>query len=128
MFDSVLNTFLSMDNMKTYVIWCATWYHLYNLKNVKNTHGGVLSDCNWTRTQNHFFWPNGWVFVYELSGSRFESSCSHLNFRLRACFEQGVPWHSGNYRVWIHSETRTWHDKNTQSGGVLLLVNLQAKS
>ena len=21
---------------------CATWYHLYNLKNVKNTHGGVL--------------------------------------------------------------------------------------
>ena len=22
-------------------------------------------------------WPNGWVFVYELSGSGFESSCSH---------------------------------------------------
>ena len=21
---------------------CAIWYHLYNLKNVKNTHGGVL--------------------------------------------------------------------------------------
>ena len=44
----------------------------------------------------------------------FESSCSHLNFRFRACFEQGVPWHSGNYRVWIHSETRTWHNKNIQ--------------
>ena len=29
--------------------------------------------------------------VYELSGSGFESSCSHLNFRFRACFEQGVP-------------------------------------
>ena len=24
------------------------------------------------------YWPNGWVFVYELSGSGFESSCSHL--------------------------------------------------
>ena len=24
-------------------------------------------------------WPNGWVFVYELSGCGFESSCSHLN-------------------------------------------------
>ena len=60
-------------------------------------------------------WPNGWVFVYELSGSGFESSCNHLNFRFCACFEQGVPWHSGNYRVWIHSETRTWHDKNIQS-------------
>ena len=21
---------------------CAIWHHLYNLKNVKNTHGGVL--------------------------------------------------------------------------------------
>ena len=25
-----------------YVVRCAIWYHLYNLKNVKNTHGGVL--------------------------------------------------------------------------------------
>ena len=56
--------------------------------------------------------PNGWVFVYKLSGSGFESSCSHLNFRFRACFEQGVPWHAGSYKVWIHPETRTWHDKN----------------
>ena len=29
--------------------------------------------------------------------------------------KQGFPWHSGNYRVWILSETRTWHDKNIQS-------------
>ena len=29
--------------------------------------------------------------TYELSGCGFESSCSHLNFRFRACFEQGVP-------------------------------------
>ena len=41
----------------------------------------------------------------------FESCCSHLNFRYRTCFEQGVPWHSGNYRVWIRSETCMWHDK-----------------
>ena len=60
-------------------------------------------------------WLNGWVFVYELSGCGFESSCSHFTFRFRACFEQGVPWHSGNYKVWIHSETRTWYDKNIKS-------------
>ena len=66
-----------------------------------------LSDCNGTR--------NGWVFVYELNGCGFESRCNHLNLRYRACFELGVPWHSGKYRVWIHSETRTWHDKNIQS-------------
>ena len=26
----------------TYVVRCAIWYHLYNLRNLKNTHGGVL--------------------------------------------------------------------------------------
>ena len=60
-------------------------------------------------------WLNGWVFVYELSGCGFESSYSHLNFTFRSCFEKGVPWNSGNYRVWTHSGTHTWHDKNTQS-------------
>ena len=60
-------------------------------------------------------WLNGWVFVYELSGCEFESSCSHWNFRFRACFQQGVPWHSENYRVWIHYEMHMWHDKNIQS-------------
>ena len=37
-----------------------------------------------------------WVFVYELSGCGFKSSCSQLNFRFHACFKQGVLWHSGN--------------------------------
>ena len=44
-----------------------------------------------------------------------ESRRCHLSFRYCACFEQGVPWHSGNCRVWIHSETRTWHGNNIQS-------------
>ena len=60
-------------------------------------------------------WLNGWVFVCELSGCGLESRCSHLNFRFCASFEQGAPWHSGNYRVWIHAETRRWHDNNIQS-------------
>ena len=29
-----------LQNVKT-VMRCAIWYHLYNLKNVKNTHGGT---------------------------------------------------------------------------------------
>ena len=90
-----------------------------------------------TTQLNHLkrpFWLNGRLFVYELSGCGFESFCSHLNFRFCTCFKQGVPWHSdnyrewihskmrmwhpwrsGNYRVWIHSETPMWHDKNIQS-------------
>ena len=47
-----------------------------------------------------------------ISGYGFKSSYSHLNFRFHACFEQGLPWDSDNYRVCIHSETRTWHNKN----------------
>ena len=86
---------------------------------------------------NHIWpaWLNGWDFIYELSGSGFESNlvsslsfgycsgdevgfgsrCSHLNFRYCAFFKQRVPWHSGNYRMWIHSKLHTWHDKNIQS-------------
>ena len=29
-------------NMQIYVMFWKIWYHLYNLQNVKNTHGGVL--------------------------------------------------------------------------------------
>ena len=31
-----------MKSLKLFVMRCAIWYHLYNSKNVKNTHGGVL--------------------------------------------------------------------------------------
>ena len=77
-----------------------------------------LSNYNRIRTRNHLAklasWLNGWMFVYEQSGCEFESRCSHLNSRYCACFKQGVSWHSGNYRVWIHSEMCTWHGKNIQ--------------
>ena len=63
---------------------------------------------------NLLVWQNGWVFVYELSGCGFESHCSQLNLRCHACFMLKVPRNSGNYAVWIHSETRTWYDKNIQ--------------
>ena len=65
----------------------------------------ILSVSNGIRTNYHFVrkriqysiistnWPN------ELSGCGFESLCCHLNLRYRACFEQGVTWYPGNYRV-----------------------------
>ena len=78
-------------------------------------------DCiflSWHVRSYHVIWSvwlNGWVFVYKLSGCGFESRCSHFNLGYFACLEQGVPWHSGNYRVRIHLETHTWHNKNIQS-------------
>ena len=50
------NVSLPLANVKSNVVRCAIWYHLYNLKNVKNTHGGVLilvkleaPACNFTK-------------------------------------------------------------------------------
>ena len=44
---------------------CVIWYYLYNLKNVKNTHGGVLllvklqtKTCNFTKSSTA-----PWVFL-----------------------------------------------------------------
>ena len=44
-----------MEKSPSNVMHCAVWYYLCNLKNVKNTHGGVLilvklqaSACNFT--------------------------------------------------------------------------------
>ena len=64
-----------------------------------------LSDCNWTRSQNHLVrnrtLSHGWVFVmvefvYELSGSGFESSCSHFSCDIceifkKTCFHRIPP-------------------------------------
>ena len=58
-------------------------------------------------------WPNGWVFVYELSSSGFESSCSHLTFRFRACFEQGAQAtiEYGFTLKYVRDMTRTYSHK-----------------
>ena len=73
---------------------CQSESALYSCLNVKELAQNKrkiwsLSDCNRLRVR------------VVGCGCGFESYCSHLNFRFRACFEQVVSWHSGNYRVWI---------------------------
>ena len=38
----ILNNRVQVIKFGSYVMHCAIWYHLNNLKNVKNTHGRVL--------------------------------------------------------------------------------------
>ena len=52
------------------------------------------SDYNGTRTHKHLVHKRTLNHLAIL-----ESRCSHLNFRFPARFVQGVPWHSGNYKV-----------------------------
>ena len=41
-FSGTLSSKFQWNTQNIYVMCCAIWYHLYNFKNVKNTHGGVL--------------------------------------------------------------------------------------
>ena len=75
-------------------------------------HMNIIKYSNAIRSHNHLVWLNGWVFAQELGGCGFESRCCHLKFRYGTYFEQEVPLHSGNYRVYVHSEARKWHDNN----------------
>ena len=54
--------------------------------------------CNEIRTHNHLV---------------REETINHL--AQLACSQHNVHWHSLNYRVQIHSKTRMWYDKNTNS-------------
>ena len=37
-----------------------------------------------------------------------------LKLQISRLFREGIPWHSWNYRVYIHFGMRTWHDNNIQ--------------
>ena len=84
-----------------------------------------LSDCNLTRTHNHLIRKRTlnrlakvhWALV------RLRTKWFWIRVQLQSL---KLPWHSGNYRVWIHSETRTWHDKNIQSDLSVSLKNIFA--
>ena len=108
----VVSTFLyrAFDGMS-----CHFTYALQNIQ--KRTYSQMQGTDKYSQHGSIIWtvWLNGWVFFYELSGCGFGSSCSQLNFIFRACFKQVFAWHSGNYRAWLHSETRTWHHKNIQS-------------
>ena len=74
------------------------------------------------KTVNEFYVSNiaKWLNVR----FRKASGCSYLNFKYRACFEQGSPWHLDNYRMCILSKARMWHNKNTQLKDFLPLYSV----
>ena len=58
-----------LQRIKTYETLCAIWYHLYNLKNVKNNRRGVFLSVN-LQAQACIFTKSNvppWVFSHVLS-------------------------------------------------------------
>ena len=78
---------------------------------------------SWTNKQPFNQTGSGWVVDNKSRDCGFETRCSYINLRYLACFPQEVPWHSGNYRVYLHFKTRKCHDKNTQSKRYCFLKN-----
>ena len=70
---------------------CTIWYHLYNLKNVKNTHGERFflvklqaEACNFTKSKTH-----SWVFFTIFKSYKWYQSrkSSHIQkFRIKLSF------------------------------------------
>ena len=69
---------------------------------------------------HNIFWTN---FFKKKMIIRYSINEIHLNFRFPASFEKVVPWHSGNYRVQIHSQMSTWNDNNIQSNTLLFEIS-----
>ena len=67
-----------------YMMLCAIWYHLYNLKNLKNTHGGVLlllklqtKACNLTKSNKP-----PWVFFTFFKLKKWYQIAQNITYRL----------------------------------------------
>ena len=98
-----------------------------SLSGLLNSHWKNCSTVAGTIFQQSLAWliNSGWHDSSTVTGVILQQSLAglfnshgqilrHLNCRYRLCFKQEVTRHSGNYKVWIHAEECTWHDKNMQ--------------
>ena len=58
-------------------------------------------------------WLNGWVFVYELSGCGFKSSCSHYRYLLHCCRNKQTPEWTLHSTPWYCNPKRLIHQQLT---------------
>ena len=82
----------------------------------------LFCDCNWTWIQNHLVRKrplNHWTKLAKWLSGHLRTKSFWVRFQLLSLKFQilRLPWAKssltwGNYRLCIHFETRTWHDKN----------------
>ena len=90
-----------------------------------------LGFCNLSKAFKHNMWQQRNWKPQSLSsqmntqplcqtGQMIDLRCDYLFVRyplklqISCLFREGIPWHSWNYRVYIHFGMRTWHDNNIQ--------------
>ena len=69
----------------TFVMLCAIWYNLYNLKNVKNAHGGVVLLLSCRLKPYNFIKSNTppWVFFRLFQLKMIPNRATHHIFRFK---------------------------------------------
>ena len=72
------------------VVLCPIWYHMYDLKNVKNTHGGVLLlvsfkllACNFAKSNTP---PWGFLLFVNCVNDTKSRNTSHMMFLIIFCY------------------------------------------
>ena len=119
-FDCVVSTYL-YDAFDCIFLSCLTYAFqsestVYSCLNVKELLGWKrcdvwsFSDCNGSRTQNHHLFPKR-TLNHLAKLAKWLSCTVYLRQLYIGCECLSVRCISGNSRVWIHSEMRTWHDK-----------------
>ena len=80
---------------------CTIWYHLYNLKNVKNTHRGVLLSvklqalaCNFTKINT-----SPWVFFTFLKLYKWYQITQRITYTQICAYD--IHLYIENFGVWI---------------------------
>ena len=83
LFPYILLNYLSDITCKSpYVVHCAIWYHLYNLKNVKNTHGGNHKSRKVSHIHYYGEYTTNVLVLPEISNKDFDGKgfyCSSLS-------------------------------------------------
>ena len=76
---------------------CRIWYHLYNLKNVKTTHGGVLLLVLKITPLHRCF--------LNFTNCTKSHNASNINFQ----------WQTNKYNIFISSESQIFHGLSSRS-------------
>ena len=81
----------STYNNNKFKISAPTWNETFDLPDGSFNISEIQDHIEYIIKKHETIGENAPILIYELNACGFESRCSHLNFRFRACFEQGVP-------------------------------------
>ena len=82
-----LSTYRSFTNLRYILLFCAIWYHLYNLKNVKNTHGGVIILVKLQASTHHLY-----IYLCVPLADNYFSNVKYVTSMLHFVFAKDTLW------------------------------------